>query len=550
MFFEANSFTRFINNTVVNYGAAIQSVYYSNVLFQGNSTTVFSSNNADHSGGAIYSYSNSCICFEGKSVTMFSGNTAYFGHAINSQLNSYLYFKGNSAIVFSNSISAKCDRVLDIDYKSYVICKGNFTKGSYNAASYGETTLLKNNTETTSTAIFCLHNSKIIFKGHSNVVFNEVSAKWCMNACLPYPTADTVIIDNSGIIWCSNVKAFNCLSDECYCKDLSKKFENVKNNQVVNITDEVVLLSSVIHIKSHNVSVIGHNYPTVICVNGSGLDINTCNNLTIEGITWIGCGAVNAMYGNYIPVLEITHSNNITIQKCSFLYSLGQVVRLTTQVSGYVNITNCTFLNSIHYRDHGIAIYMAIIFPENLEINYNNVLTLKSSDFQSNRGAKSVIHITQYGQKLKQINAYLINCSFRNNQGMSIYVTNHHILHVMGEVLFQSNEAEDGAGIYISDHSTVMFGENSNTKFINNSVYHNGAAIFLKDNTTAMFDNNSVVKFYHNKACNGIVYSNGRSSVVFKATCKVTFNSNSATQYGAAIYSYDSSKLYLQEIAE
>ena len=149
----------------------------------------------------------------------------------------------------------------------------------------------------------------------------------------------------------------------------------------------------------------------------------------------------------------------------------------------------------------------------------------------------------QYGQKLKQINAYLINSSFSNNQGMSIFLTNHYILHVMGEVLFQNNEAEDGAGIYISHHATIKFSKNSNTTFIDNSVNHNGAAIFLNSNSSVIFDNNSVLKFYHNKAHNGIVYSNGRSSVMFMATCKVTFNSNSATQYGFAIYSFDSSKV-------
>ena len=60
--------------------------------------------------------------------------------------------------------------------------------------------------------------------------------------------------------------------------------------------------------------------------------------------------------------------------------------------------------------------------------------------------------------------------------------------------MFENNVAEDGAGIYISDHSTVMFGENSNTKFINNTVYHNGAAIFLHTNCSAIFDNNSTLR--------------------------------------------------------
>ena len=75
--------------------------------------------------------------------------------------------------------------------------------------------------------------------------------------------------------------------------------DGVKNNQLVNITDQVVLLSSVIHISSYNVSIIGHNNPTVICCNDSGLKnfMYKSNNFTIEGITWINCGTTEIMYG-------------------------------------------------------------------------------------------------------------------------------------------------------------------------------------------------------------------------------------------------------------
>ena len=248
---------------------------------------MFSNNNAKVRGGAIHSYDNSCISFEGNSVTTFSSNTALYGQSINSQHKSYIFFEVDSVIMFSNKyILAKCGTTLYSDYKSYIICIEN---SSYNAANYGGVTLFKNSPATMSTVIYCFHNSKIIVKGYSSVVFNELSAKWCMNVCLPYPgETDAVIIDSSGIVWCNNVKAFNCLSDKCYCNDLSEKFEDVNNNQVFNITDYVVVLSSVIHINSHNVSIIGHDNPTVICINNNGLHIYGSNNLTIAGITWIG----------------------------------------------------------------------------------------------------------------------------------------------------------------------------------------------------------------------------------------------------------------------
>ena len=114
---------------------------------------------------------------------------------------------------------------------------------------------------------------------------------------------------------------------------------------------------------------------------------------------------------------------------------------------------------------------------------------------------------------------------------------------IIGEVIFDNNVAESGAGIFINGHSTVLFGENSNVKFANNSVDHNGAALFLNSHSTVLFDDNSTIKFIDNKATNGTIFSKDKSNVTFKATCKVTFTGNSAKQYGTAIYSSDNSHI-------
>ena len=534
--FEGNSVTMFSNNTADHDGGAIYSEINSHVLLQGNSATLFDNNNANNRGGAIYSDKNSYITFDGNSVTVFTNNTAYHGHAIHFELNSYLCFEGDSTIVFSNNKN----RILHSEYKMFRICKENFcTVFTYDLASHVQSMLSKNNILTVSATIFCLHNSKIVVNEHSSIIFKDHLVKWCTDVCLPYlGETDAAIIDSDGLIWSNNLKAFNCLSDTCYCKDLKKELGSVKNNQLVNITDEVVVLSSVVDINAHNISIIGHNNPTVFCVNSSGLRVYESSNLTVEGITWIGCGTSEHMYANYIPVLAVTDSSNLIFQRCSFLYSMGQVISLKA-VSGYVNITNCTFVNSNNYRSHGTAIAIRDM------IDKVNVFTMNNCDFNSNKGAMSVIYIVDFS---KNCITYFINSSFQNNEGASMYILGYHILRVIGEVLFETNVAEDGAGMYISNHSTVVFGgENSNIRFINNSAYHNGAAIFLNNNSSAIFDNNSIVKFYHNKANSGTVYSAYNSSVMFKPTCNVTFSKNIATQYGAAIYSFINSQIVFAE---
>ena len=113
--------------------------------------------------------------------------------------------------------------------------------------------------------------------------------------------------------------------------------------------------------------------------------------------------------------------------------------------------------------------------------------------------------------------------------------------------MFENNVAENGAGIYISDNSTVIFDETSSAKFINNSVNHNCAAVYLTHHSYVIFDQSSTVTFTDNKATNGIVYCEVSSNVTFKGTSEVIFSSNSATQYGAAIYSSDNSLVTFTE---
>ena len=88
------------------------------------------------------------------------------------------------------------------------------------------------------------------------------------------------------------------------------------------------------------------------------------------------------------------------------------------------------------------------------------------------------------------------NSIFSNNQGISVYVINHKI-YIYGTVLFWNNIAENGTGIYITDHSTVMFGENSNVSFSLNLANNRGGAVFLTNNSACLFDYNSIIAFYY-----------------------------------------------------
>ena len=526
--FKGNSSTVFSSNSADRYGGAIFSGY--NIFFEGNSSTVFSNNIAGDDSGAIAS--DSYISFEGNSSTVFSNNIAGDdGGAIDSILHTKVSFEGFSTVVFRNNIA---------EYGGAVFASGHFQTDiifsdnsavtfTNNKASFGET-------------VFSSNDSKVIANGNSTVTFNDLSAKWCNNTCLPYTGQGGVVtIDSNGIVWCSNQKSFICLSMKCYCNKLEDLLDGLKSNASVNITDNVTL-SSFIELKAlNNISVIGYNNITVICVNSGGLKLFRCSDVTIEGITWIRCGGYDNI--NYLPVinLRLSYSGyNILIQKCTFQYSLGIAISFHDIYVNTVNIKHCNFMNNNQYKDHGAAIYFNNNIDHGYFYLYGDVIKIINCTFSCNGIAKSIIYFegTNY---LHPNNIYFNTSNFYNNQGVSVNVSRYTYLHYSVYVLFENNVAENGAGIYISDHSTVTFDKSSNVKLVNNSVYHNGAAIYVGRQSNVIFEQSSVVTFNDNTASNGTVYCKAGSNVIFKANCNVTFSSNSATQYGAAIYSFDNS---------
>ena len=553
--FKDNSSTIFGNNTAGYVGGAITTIDYdyisfednsvsnnnadvygggidfsdSHISFEDNSFTTFSNNNADVYGGGIYLSDNSDISFEDYSSTVLNNNTAKYGGAIYSIESSHISFEENSAAEFNNNIATNnggaihCyTSYLSINDYSTVIFRNNVA--DYGGAVFAEinsdvtfsdnsTITFTTNTATFGATVYTNVNSKITTKDNSSVTIDNHSAKWCTNTCLPYTLqSDVVTIGGDGIVWCSDQKGFVCISTKCHCKNLEDSLNDVTGSDaIVNITEEVMTLSSVIELRTHINFIIGCNKLTVICVNGGRLSVTFTyyhNSLTIEGINWIGCGG----YRNVLtPVILMQSYGNsyIKIQNCSFQHSTAPVIGKSTLlrtegITDYllkfididITINYCNFMNNNHYRGHGAAVYYSL--------SSNSTITVKNSNFSDNHAA-SLIYISNENI------IYINNSSFYNNQGVPIHLSNYSKLHINGKVSFKNNVADRGAGIHISHYSIVIF------------------------------DENSTVKFNNNTAINGTIYSNASSNVTFKANCEVTFSKNSATQYGAAIYSADNS---------
>ena len=524
--FKDNSSTIFGNNTSDFVGGAITTIEYSHISFEDNSFTTFSNNNADAYGGSIF-FSVSDISFEDYSSAVLNNSTAKYGGAIYSTTSSPISFEEKSAVEFYNNFATynggaiNCYvSYLSINEHSTVIFRNNIA--DYGGAVFAEInsniTFSDNSTITFTTneaafgATVYTVNSKITTKDNSSIIIDNHSAKWCTNTCLPYTVqSDVVTIDGNGIAWCSDQKAFVCLSTKCYCKS----FEDLLNdatgsNAIVNITEEVMTLSSVIRLPKFIKGIIGFNKLTVICINGGRLSVILAynyNSFTIEGINWIGCGGYR---NGFTPVilLESFANSYVKIQKCSFKHSIAPVIGKYTLVQSKIDtyliqfididiiINYCNFMNNNHYRGHGAAVYYTL--------SSNTTITVNNCNFSDNHAA-SLIYISNNNT------VYVNNSSFYNNQGVPMHLSNYSKLHINEKVSFENNVADNGAGIYISHYSIVTF------------------------------DESSTVKFNNNTAINGTIYTNVNSNVTFKANCVVTFSNNSATQYGAAIYSADNS---------
>ena len=108
-----------------------------------------------------------------------------------------------------------------------------------------------------------------------------------------------------------------CVHGTCSCNSLDHALAHLTNNVLINITTDVTLSSLLKVSDLQNISVIGHNNPTVNCSNVGGLQFTLCHNCIIQGITWDGCGT-KSNDTNAKPVLKFSYSSNITIHSCIF----------------------------------------------------------------------------------------------------------------------------------------------------------------------------------------------------------------------------------------
>ena len=98
-----------------------------------------------------------------------------------------------------------------------------------------------------------------------------------------------------------------CVYGNCSCNSLDYALTHLTSNVLINITTDLTLSSIAKVSDLENVSIIGHNNPTVNCTKAGGMDFTFCHNCIIKGIIWDGCGTKTE------SGLKLSNSSNIII---------------------------------------------------------------------------------------------------------------------------------------------------------------------------------------------------------------------------------------------
>ena len=324
----------------------------------------------------------------------------------------------------------------------------------------------------------------------------------------------------------------SCMERDCSYYSFHWALSNLTSNSLVNITTNVRLSLIMSLVDLANISIRGHQNPTVNCTTYGGLDFASCHNLTIEGVTWEGCGkGIISNNGNAYPVLHLYNSTNVIIKNCTFQYSLGQVV-VFSKVTESVNINYCNFLSNKYYKGNGVALHYSDLSNSFQHNNAPLYLTITGCRFYYNEGAKSVVY---FGPTANKIHTYLHlqNSSFHLNKAVPIYLCNQD-LQIDGNVEFYNNVAESGGGIFIN-HSNIVFCKGSTINFANNTATSYGGAIFITNHSSIVFAENHTLS---DPQCVRPLHSTQNFEIM------ITFDSNRANKFGGAIYTNNSDLVF------
>ena len=132
------------------------------------------------------------------------------------------------------------------------------------------------------------------------------------------------------------------------------------------------------------------------------------------------------------------------------------------------------------------------------------------------------------------------NAKFHHNKGSPIYLS-HQDRHVYGSIEFYNNTAENGGGIFISNHSNVIIHKSATVNFANNRANNYGGGIFLTNHSSILFKDHSTTNHKLHETTLGDQY-------LAHSFTNVSFYNNRASGPGQDIYAINSNITFSNNI--
>ena len=300
------------------------------------------------------------------------------------------------------------------------------------------------------------------------------------------------------------------------CPSFQAALEILENNTIINITTNVVLLQSIVHLNQlNNIVIVGQNMTTVECNDSGVLNCSSCSNVTIRGITWSKCGTYREI-GNkdfgpvftyHYPGIIISKCSNIFIQHCVFQNSMASAVYLS-EVSDNIEVNHVKFLlngprkftqDMVNNNLENVATGLTIMQPASIQATTKLNISLTRCTFSHNSvalgrlGYSSILLVGCNSMSTTNLNVFISESVFISNgnlyftqtygMGTSANIVNIRVLQCLKNanitftrVTFQSNTVQlldpsNILGLYIVPNSFTHI-QMISCQFINNTAFN------------------------------------------------------------------------------
>ena len=283
---------------------------------------------------------------------------------------------------------------------------------------------------------------------------------------------------------------------DCICRynSLEEALRDMDNNTFVNITTFHAILPSPVTVTNlNNITIAGHNYPTVDCNHTGSFVCKDCNSIIINHIKWMKCIESYPCNPQDSGGLHFDACINLTIQLSTFVASSIQVV----SASGIINVENVEFSGNL------ISAYSPVYCHEynygGLLVEQFNAAMLKvsiiNSSFTNASPTAQLLTINAAVMSMLISNARFVN-SINTQPVPSIY----------GNSMAFINVSSEGSNLTIS-----------NSTFLSNTVAENGSilSVLLNENDSTIQIQSCM--FLNNTASN-IAFFKTRNLTIINST--------------------------------